>query len=61
MKMLHSIHKTFNEGKTKRGHEAVINAAKILAGTVFDLIDNVDLLFKVKQEFHNRKDKMSLV
>lgn len=50
-----------DEGKTQRGHEAVINAAKILAGTVFDLIDNVELLFKVKQEFHNRKDKMSLV
>lgn len=50
-----------DEGKTKRGHEAVINAAKILAGTAFDLIDNTDLLFNVKQEFSNRKDKMSLV
>lgn len=50
-----------DEGKTKRGHEAVINAAKILAGTVFDLIDEPRLLLEVKQEFKDTKAKMSLV
>lgn len=49
-----------NDGKTQRGHEAVINAAKILAGTAFDLVDNPSLLLEVKREFMDRKTKMSL-
>ncbi len=49
-----------DDGKTQRGHEAVINAAKILAGTAFDLIDNPSLLLEVKQEFNDTKAKMSL-
>lgn len=49
-----------NDGKTQRGHEAVINAAKILAGTAFDLIDNTSMLLEVKREFMDRKAKMSL-
>ncbi|GLC29583.1 M20 family metallopeptidase [Clostridium omnivorum] len=49
-----------NDGKTQRGHEAVINAAKILAGTAFDLVDNPSLLLEVKREFMDRKAKMSL-
>lgn len=49
-----------DEGKTKRGHDAVINAAKILAGTVFDLIDKPNLLQDVKEEFEATKAKMSL-
>lgn len=49
-----------DEGKTQRGHEAVINAAKILAGAAFDLIDNPSLLLEVKQEFNDTKAKMSL-
>lgn len=49
-----------DEGKTKRGHEAVINAAKILAGTVFDLINKPNLLQEVKEEFEATKAKMSL-
>lgn len=49
-----------NDGKTQRGHEAVINAAKILAGTAFDLIDNHSLLLEVKREFKDRKAMMSL-
>lgn len=49
-----------DEGKTRRGHDAVINAAKILAGTVFDLIDKPNLLQDVKEEFEATKAKMSL-
>lgn len=49
-----------DDGKTQRGHEAIINAAKILAGTVFDLIDNPSLLREVKQEFNDTKAKMSV-
>jgi amidohydrolase len=49
-----------DEGKTQRAHEAVINAAKILAGTAFDLIDDPRLLNEVKQEFNDTKARMSL-
>jgi amidohydrolase len=49
-----------DEGKTQRAHEAVINAAKILAGTAFDLIDDTRLLNEVKQEFNDTKARMSL-
>ena len=59
MKMLHS-QEFLDEGKTRRGHDAVINAAKILAGTVFDLIDKPNLLQDVKEEFEATKAKMSL-
>lgn len=49
-----------DEGKTQRAHEAVINAAKILAGTAFDLINDPSLLNEVKQEFNDTKATMSL-
>jgi metal-dependent amidase/aminoacylase/carboxypeptidase family protein len=48
------------DGKSERGNEAVINAAKILAGTAFDLIDEPDLMLEVKREFNDTKAKMSL-
>ncbi|MPM53706.1 hypothetical protein SDC9_100475 [bioreactor metagenome] len=50
-----------DEGKTKRGHDAIIHAAKIVAGTAFDLIDNPSILNEVKKEFDNTKAKMSIV
>jgi hypothetical protein len=38
----------------------VINAAKILAGTAFDLIDDSRLMIEVNQEFNETKARMSL-
>ncbi|MCM0647347.1 M20 family metallopeptidase [Clostridium swellfunianum] len=49
-----------DDGKSERGHAAVIYAAKILAGTAFDLIDDASKLLEVKQEFNATKAKMSL-
>lgn len=48
-----------DDGKTERGHQAIINAAKILAGTAFDLINDSNLLIEVKEEFKATKSKMS--
>lgn len=48
-----------DDGKTQRGHQATINAAKIVAGTAFDLINNSNLLIEVKEEFKATKSKMS--
>lgn len=47
-----------NDGKTKRGHAALINAAKILAGTAFDLINNPDNVKEIQNEFKATKEKM---
>jgi len=47
-----------NEGKTDRGHEAIINASKILAATVYDLLHSPNLLNEIKEEFNETKKKM---
>lgn len=47
-----------NDGKSERGHAAVITAAKILAGTAFDLIDNPDKVKEIQCEFKSIKEKM---
>lgn len=49
-----------NAGKSKEGHDAVIFAAKILAATVFDLINEPNNLLEIKKEFKDTKEKMSL-
>lgn len=47
-------------GKTKEGHDAVINAAKILAGAVYDLVKDISLVDEIKEEFRIRKEQMAL-
>jgi len=44
-----------DSGTTHAGHEAVIIAAKALAATGYDLIDNPDLLRQVKADFQSAK------
>lgn len=46
------------EGKTRRGHDAIINAAKILAGTVYDLIENEGLMEEIEKEFKETKNNL---
>ena len=46
------------EGKTKRAHEAMINASKILAATIFDLIETENLTDEIKEEFDKIKAKL---
>ena len=48
-------------GKTQVGHEAVIYSSKILAATVYDLINDPKLLVDIKEEFKNTKDKMTSI
>ena len=43
------------EGKTEAGHNAVLVAAKILAASALDLIENPDLLKAIKEEFRANK------
>ncbi|MDO5715706.1 MAG: M20 family metallopeptidase [Tissierellia bacterium] len=45
-------------GKTKEAHDCVIYAAKILAGTVHDLIKDESLIAKAKEEFAEYKANM---
>lgn len=49
------------EGKTQNGHNAVITAAKILAGTVYDILAKPELLTEIKQEFCQRRTEMSKI
>lgn len=46
-------------GKTEKGHNAVITAAKIIAGTAFDMIDNTENVKEIQREFNERKAKMA--
>lgn len=46
-------------GKTEKGHNAVITAAKIIAGTAFDMIDNPENVKEIQREFNERKAKMA--
>jgi len=46
-------------GKSDEAHNAVLTAAKILAVTCYDLIDDEHLLKDVKEEFISKKAEMS--
>ena len=47
------------DGKSERGHQAVISASKILAGTVCDLIYSPQMVDDIIEEFKAAKVKMS--
>lgn len=44
-----------NAGKSEEAHSAIILAAKILAGSAFDLITNKEILNEIKEEFKINK------
>lgn len=44
-------------GKSKEAHECIIYGAKAIAGATADLIENKELLKKVKEEFTANKEK----
>lgn len=46
-------------GKTQQAHDAVVYAAKILAGASWDLIDHPEKMAAVKDEFAQTKAKMA--
>ncbi|MZQ99227.1 MAG: amidohydrolase [Acidaminobacter sp.] len=46
-------------GKSERGHQAIISATKILAGTVCDLIHTPQMVDDIKNEFKATKAKMA--
>lgn len=48
-------------GKSKEGHNAILNAAKILSGTIYDMISDNRLVKDIQDEFLNIKRKMALV
>ncbi|SNS61584.1 amidohydrolase [Anaerovirgula multivorans] len=49
-----------NDGKSERGHNAVITGTKILAGTVTDLINNPQIVKEIQNEFEYTKEKMNI-
>lgn len=48
-------------GKTEKAHEALRSGSEILAGTCVDILENPELLQKMKQEFQERKKKEQLM
>ena len=50
-----------NAGKTKEAHEALILGAKILAGSVYDMICEENLLESIKDEFKLNKSKLEKI
>ena len=46
-------------GKTQQAHDALVYAAKILAGTAWDMIKAPEKLAAVKAEFKATKEKMA--
>ncbi len=48
-----------NDGKTDRGHAAVIYGAKILAGAVCDLVQDEGLLSEIQVEFEAQKASLA--
>ena len=44
-------------GKTDKAHAALRSGSEILAGTCVDILENPELLQKIKEEFQERKKK----
>lgn len=44
-------------GESEECEKAIIYAAKILVGTSFDIIENLDLMEKIKEEFNKNKNQ----
>lgn len=50
-----------NAGKTDKAHAALRSGSEILAGTCVDILENPELLQKIKDEFQERKKKEQLM
>ena len=48
-------------GKTDKAHAALRSGSEILAGTCVDILENPELLQKIKEEFQERKKKEQLM
>lgn len=48
-------------GKTDKAHAALRSGSEILAGTCVDILENPELLQKIKEEFQERKKKEKLM
>ena len=48
-------------GKTDKAHAALRSGSEILAGTCADILENPELLQKIKEEFQERKKKEQLM
>ena len=48
-------------GKTDKAHAALRSGSEILAGTCVDILENPELLQKIKEEFQERKKKEQLI
>ncbi len=48
-------------GKTEKAHEALRSGSEILAGTCMDILENSELLQKMKEEFQERKKQEQLM
>jgi hypothetical protein len=44
-------------GKSPEAHDAVVMAAKIIAGAVFDLVCDEDAMKRVTEEFNTKKKR----
>lgn len=49
----------YDAGKTQEAYDAEVNAAKILAGSVYDLLEQPQLLEEIKAEFARNKEKLA--
>lgn len=45
--------------KSRKGHEAVITGAKIIAGTIYDILQDPDKLNEIKAEFIENKNNLT--
>lgn len=48
-------------GKTDKAHAALRSGSEILAGTCVDILENPELLQKIKEEFQERKKKRAIM
>ncbi len=48
-------------GKTEKAHEALRSGSEILTGTCMDILENPELLQKMKEEFQERKKQEQLM
>lgn len=45
--------------KSNEGHKAIIQGAKILSGTIYDYLKNIELQQEIREEYINEKNKLS--
>lgn len=48
-----------NAGKTQKAHDSILYAARIMADTICDVLENPELLPLIKEEFLREKERMN--